>query len=163
MTDDYVDADATRSLQTSGPAVAHCWQTMQRWGAYNLLKVVEREPAAPSEKPVRGYICLLPSILGQTPIQIGNNLGLRAGQLAKGANIYQLLRLPHPGEFAVRGYTTLVDGLRLAPGRKQDSGGYRPGWGSLQITLTAPVQAKLFASLAPGDRFRPPVHPKYRA
>ena len=162
MSDDYVDTDATRTAQSSPQVRDHCWQTMQRWGAYNLLKVIAKENSPPREKSVKGYICLLSSISGQTPDEIARNLGLRTGQLGLGADIYQLVTLPNFGDFEVRGYTTLVDGLRLAPGLSQDTGGFRPGWGSLQIVLTEFVPARLFASVAPGQRFKPPIHPKYR-
>jgi len=73
-----------------------------------------------------------------------------------GPAVYQLSRVPSMNEFAVRGYTTLVDGLRL----KDD--GYRPGTGAYQIEILTPIDATLFAIVKPGERFKIPVHPKYR-
>jgi hypothetical protein len=156
--------DATRALQDSVQARTQTLAKMHEWGAYNLLKVVTLSAAPVANKDVAGYITILPAISGCIPEEMVSVLGLNAeSDLKTGAAIYQLLELPAPDGFQVRGYTTLPDGLRLKPGVKVDAGGYGPGRGAWQIRLTRPVPARLFAVVHPGNPFKPPLHPRVAA
>jgi hypothetical protein len=157
---DYVDAALTRALQESARVRADNLALMQGWGAYSLLKVT---PRGAVRTQVQGYVTLLAAISGKTPWQMEDLLGLRAHQLAGGADIYRLERVPTIDEFLPRGYTTLVDGLRLSPGLRHDTNGYRPGLGAFQITLIKPVGAHLIQSLAANQPFDPGIHPSLRA
>jgi preprotein translocase subunit Sss1 len=153
--------ELTRALQASAPARSANHEQMLRHGAYNLLKVTDRK--GPLRSEVRGYITLLPALVDKTPLQIEIVLGLRAGDLAEGARIYRLLRLPERDEFLPRGYTTLVDGLALPQGAKTDAAGYRPGHGAWQVTLLEPVPVTLIADLKPDQAFSPGLHPRIQA
>lgn len=159
---DYIDTQSTRDLQSDPKVVAANYAMLLRWGAYNLLKVKSFDGGAPSRITGYGYFTLLPAISGKTPQEMRRILGLRKLDLSGGALIYRLSRVPRPNEFVVRGYTTLVDGLRLAPGRLQDGHGYRPGHGAWQGALTKGIPMTLVASLKPGMAFEPGLHPKYR-
>ncbi|WP_156323304.1 hypothetical protein [Bosea sp. AAP35] len=160
MSDDFVGSAETRALQNSKAARESNYAWMLKWGAYNLLKVKARAEVTPK---VSGYITLLTHISGMTPRDMELALGLRTGQLAGGADIYRLNNLPSEDGFNVRGYTTLVDGLRLKSDRKSDAFGYRPGQGAWQVELTTAVDATRIATLGPHDPFEPGLHPRVRA
>ena len=158
--EDFVGAAETRRLQSQERLKAEHWARLNDLGAYNLVKVIE--PArAPQDGKVSGYFTVLTALSGLTPEQMRDMLGLRVSDLANGADIYKLREVPGVNDFEVRGYTTLVDGLRLAPGLREDSAGYRGGWGALQYTLNVRVPAVFYAHVAPGEPFVIPVHPKY--
>ena len=156
MTEIYQHENETRALQASEQARKSNYESMVRWGAYSLMKVVPRGACRDS---VENYITTLPSLSGRTPRQMEVMLGLKPYQLMGGAEIYQLLRIPDFDGFLPRGYSTLVDGLRLSPGVSQDAAGYRPGQGAWQVSLTKPVPAVQVANLAYDEVFKPGLHP----
>lgn len=146
-------SDADRPpIQSSPQAKQAALRRFREWGARNLVKVTNPGEIRPD---VQGYIGFMQAIAGQTPEQISRTLGLRATDLAGGAMIYRLDRLPYEQEFEVRGYTTLVDGKPLPAGQAQDAAGYRIGTGVLQyeILRSAPIPATLLGQLAPADAF----------
>ena len=93
--------------------------------------------------------------------EIRDILGLRQSDLMSGATIYRLTRVPDEHEFLPRGYSTLIDGVRSRP-TGDASSAYRPGYGAFQIELLVDVEATLVATLKPGERFEPGVHPGLR-
>lgn len=155
----YENIDATRALQASAAARQDNYRQMAAWGAYSLLKVC---PKGAARTTVANYITVQAGLSGKTPRQMERLLGLRVHQLVGGADIYRLRRLPDLDGFLPRGYSTLVDGLRLKAGLIEDAAGYRPGEGAWQITLIREVPADLIASLGYDEVFEPGVHPKYR-
>lgn len=138
-----------RVIQSSEMALNHAMDVFRRWGAKNLVKV--KNPG-PVEQAVGGYITLIQTVADKTPAEISRMLGLREQDLAMGAMLYTLDRIPMAGEFEVRGYTTLPDGLALPSGQTRDAGGYRVGTGALQYVLTQPIPATLLGELRPGER-----------
>ena len=158
MSGPYQHENATRALQASAAARQTNYDSMVRWGAYSLLKVV---PRGVVRTQVDNYVTNLPALSGKTPREMETLLGLRDRQLASGADVYRLLELPDRDGFLPRGYSTLVDGLRLSPGFKQDDAGYRPGRGAWQVTLIRPVPAVKIATLGYDDPFHPGIHPRY--
>jgi hypothetical protein len=156
---DYQNEAETRALQGSETARQQNYEKMVGWGADSLVKVRVRGEAQTS---VGGYVTHLMSISGRTPRQMEDVLGLRKNQLAAGADVYRLRQLPEKDGFEPRGYSTLVDGLRLKDGLKEDSAGFRPGHGAWQVTLTKAIEVTRLASLGYDDRFEPGPHPKYR-
>jgi hypothetical protein len=148
MSEYYDNMDATRALQESAAARQDNYRQMVAWGAYSLLKVC---PKGAPRTTVANYITVQAALSGSTPRQMEKLLGLRAHQLAGGADIYRL-----------RQYSTLVDGLHLKAGLTQDAAGYRPGLGAWQITLIKDVPADRIATLGYDEVFEPGVHPKYR-
>lgn len=160
MDDDFEHAIETRELQNSPQAIAANLASMQLWTKYNLLKAV---PAGNERVSVGGYITTLAALSGRTPREMENLLGLRVNQLATGADIYRLSKIPTAEEFRPRGYSTLVDGLTLKAG-KTDCAGFRPGEGAWQITLLVPIAAtRIRARLGRDEVFEPGPHPKYLA
>lgn len=141
---------SARQLQSTRQAVDHALETMREWGAKNIVKVTE--PGKISRHQ-RGYFTLLPSIAGKSSTQIATLLGLRPGSLVNGAHVYRLLRLPAEGQFAVRGYTTLVDGARLPDGRTGDESGYQAGQGALQWEMLAPMPVEFIGMIEVGQVF----------
>ena len=139
-------------VQRSPQAKRAAMQRFRQWGARNLVKITN--PSA-IRAEVQGYISFMQAIAGKTPEQISRMLGLRATDLAGGAMVYRLDRLPHEHEFEVRGFTTLVDGKRLPPGVTQDAAGYRVGTGALQYEILpdAAIPATLLGQLGPGEAF----------
>lgn len=167
--DDHVNWDETRTLQASPDVIEANYANLVRWGAYNIVKVSNRDEVSPSSVAlttgVGGYLTLLTAISGYTPLEMRDLLGLRITDLRHGALIYRLLDLPKRSEIEVRGYTTLVDGVELRPGLTQDRDGYRPGLGAYQITLKkgVEIQATLIATLGPDSRFDPKPAPNIAA
>jgi hypothetical protein len=163
--DSHVNWDATRALQSSPEIVLANYLNLKSWGAYNLVKVMNRtgDPGEmlPRSRKVDGYLTHLQAISGCTPAQMRDVLGLRETDLRQGALVYRLLELPKEDQIEVRGYTTLVDGVELKPGLTSDKAGYRPGRGAYQITLKCGVkiEAALIATLGPNSPFEPGVHP----
>ena len=108
------------------------------------------------------YVTVLQALVGKTPRQMEDVLGLRVNQLSAGADIYRLEQLPTIDEFLPRGYTTLVDGLQLKAGLSQDGAGYRPGHGAFQVTLIKLIPARKIKSLRPDEPFDPGIHPNLK-
>lgn len=153
--------ERVRLLQASSSVRKSNYEKMLLIGAYNLLKVTDRK--GPLRTAVSGYVTLLPALSGETPTQMEVILGLRKGDLALGAYIYRLTRLPELEGFLPRGYSTLVDGLPLPDGAAADAAGYRPGLGAWQITLLEPIPVSLVATLKPDEPFKPGLHPRTQA
>ena len=156
---DFVDIGSTRGRQESKENVRSAHAVLEQWGAYNLLKA---RPIGNVVDHVTGYFTLLQTLSGQTPEAMENLLGLIARTLANGADIYRLGRVPTQIEFIPHGYSTLVGGLILRDGLKQDRHGYRPGLGAIQYILRQGVQipAVHIRRLAPGEPFAPGLHPR---
>ena len=157
---EFTDKDLRIRLLQSSPGVRRQnRQSMLSWGAYSLLKVkgLGGGPAS----AVRGYVTHMQAISGQTPEEIRDTLGLRQCDLTSGAMIYRLTRVPDEHEFLPRGYSTLIDGVRSRPTGDAPSL-YRPGYGAFQIELLVEVEATLVATLKPGERFEPGIHPSLR-
>ena len=139
-------------IQLSPQAKRAAMQRFRQWGARNLVKITN--PGA-IKLEVQGYIGFMQAIAGKSPEQISRVLGLRETDLAGGAMVYRLDRIPHEHEFEVRGYTTLVDGKRLPAEATQDAAGYRAGTGALQYEILpgAAIPATLLGQLGPGEAF----------
>ena len=156
----YEDPVRTRLHQDDPDVVAANHAMMQKFGAFNLLRVVNLDQNPKVSTAMTGYIALLTHLSGKTPEEMTKLLGLNETRaLTSGAAVYQLTRVPRIGEFKVRGYTTLPGGLRLKPGVKKDAGGFPPGQGAWQAQLTEAIPMRLIAQVKPGEPFKPPMHP----
>jgi hypothetical protein len=132
-----------------------------------LIKVVPVE--APVMKAVRGYVTVEKSIIGRTPRQLEDALGLPAGLFNRGCRVYRLTRLPHAHEIEYELTLDQPDGLpfdewaaldnalrgrlamdgRLGPYRPAKPI-YRPGSRSIhQWQLTAALPAAVVIELLP--------------
>ncbi|TFI57623.1 hypothetical protein E2493_13945 [Sphingomonas parva] len=139
-----------RTIQGSRIAIDAALKRFAEWGAKNLIKVTN---IGPVQEELRGYFGFMQSVAGQTPSEISRTFGLRETDLAQGAMIYRLARIPLENEFVVRGYTTLPDGLRLPEGQIKDAAGYRVGTGALQYALTKPFPVTYLGLLRPHQGF----------
>jgi len=96
--------------------------------------------------PVRGYITSAKFVLGRPLDQVESILGLVPGDLAAGAALLRLNRLPAAGEFELRGYTQTPAGEPYA------GGAYPPGQGANQWELFADIPATVLELVSPGQR-----------
>ena len=143
-------------MQESAAAIETNHQTLVRSGVYNIVKVT-----AYNADRVGGYITRITEISGKTAEEIQKALGLKCDQLASGAFIYRLQRVPRKDEFWPRGYSGLVDGKYLREDLNEDSDGYRRGQAAWQVTLKEGVKipAVLLAKIQGTQKFDPGVHP----
>ena len=164
MTDsrDARDELRARLAQMDPRIIAENHRFMQNLGPGGLVRVVEPVGTPPAHTFVRGYITTFSALSGKTPAEMRRMLGLRLNDLAFGAAIYQLDRVPMIGTFLPRGYSTLPDGRPLRPGVKTDEAGYWPGLGAWQAVLVEAQPATLLAVLGVTERWKPGPHPKYR-
>lgn len=139
-----------RARQATDDAIKNALAQMSAAGARNIVRISK---VGPIDTAVKGYITRLESIIGSTPGQIERILGLKPGELAGGAHIYRLNRLPNRAEFDVRGYTTLPDGVQLPLGKTLDPGGWPPGQGVIQWQLKNLLPAAFLYELPPGEAF----------
>ena len=139
----------SRTLQQNPTVKAYHWEKLKSIGAGKLVRVTDPVNARDTAK---GYFTIWMAVADKDPDELRHLLGLRTQDLASGAFVYKLLRVPEPHEFEVRGYTTLPDGTPLGEDQKEDATGYRPGTGALQYTLVNPVPAQLVCKLGPGEK-----------
>lgn len=77
-------------------------------------------------------------------------LGLPIGELAAGAYLYELMRLPTSAEFELKGYSQCPDGKPWEAGSK-----YPPGLGAAQwrVQRNTYIASRLAAIVEPGRKF----------
>jgi hypothetical protein len=91
-------------------------------------------------RPVRGCVVSAKFVLGRSLHVAEQILGLKPGELANGAALLRLNRLPNPNEFDLAGYTNAA----AYPG-------YPPGLGSNQWVLTVDIPATVEKLAGPGQ------------
>lgn len=138
-----------RTLQGNEKVRAYHWEKLKSIGADKLVKITD---PVDERTTAKGYFTVWAAVAGKDIDEIRHTLGLRPQDLVSGAFVYKLLKVPEPHEFAVRGYTTLPDGIPLSEGQKADASGYPAGTGALQYRLINPVEAKLVCKLGPGEK-----------
>lgn len=129
----------------------------EKWslsGPNRIVKVMpldrERHQAA------GGFITLARFLLGLTPKQIENELGLPKGHLESGARIYRFARLPGPSEYDFELTAKYPNGLAYNPAHGDPR--YGPGsdkklqW-QIHEGVQIPVDGPTAIELLPGQRF----------
>ena len=126
-----------------------------------LIKTVPVE--VPVMKGVKGYVTIEKSIIGRTPRELEDDLGLPAGCFNRGCRVYRLTRLPQSHEIEYELTVEQPDGLpfdewgaldevlrrRLDPGHTHRPI-YAPGRRSIhQWRLTTEVPAAVVIDLLP--------------
>lgn len=91
-------------------------------------------------RPVRGCVVSTKFVRGRSLGLAEQILGLKPGELAMGAALLRLNRLPNANEFDLAGYTNVA----ACPG-------YPPGLGSNQWVLTADIPATVEKIAGPGQ------------
>jgi hypothetical protein len=127
----------------------------KRGGMDTLVKVAPRG-TAPNPTYTAGYCTTFKYIVGRTPVEIEEIVGLaRGSKLVGGADVFVVNPLPQPTQFELRGYSQTPAGISTnAPGYIPHPG-YPPGLGVPQWELLGYPQTGLrrIASVAPGQRF----------
>jgi hypothetical protein len=108
------------------------------------LTSVARDPMFWTE----GYITCRKFIAGRSLSEAERILGLRPGELAGGAYLYEFLRLPTADEFDLRGYTQTPGGEPWHPAST-----YPPGAGAAQwqIRKNSFIPSRLVATIQRGQ------------
>jgi len=96
-----------------------------------------------------GYVTSYKFVAGRTLSEAERILGLKAGELGRGAYFYELARLPTAEEFVSRGYSrrpTAFPGTRAA--------NTRSGLAQWEIYRNTYIPSRLIAVIQPGQRVR---------
>jgi hypothetical protein len=123
-------------------------------GRKAIVKVVPAGGAPASQKG--GYITLGAFLLGKTPLQIQQDLGLPLGFLGNGARIYRFTRLPMKTEYEYELTADYPAGLAYNPAHFDPA--YGPGsrkvhqW-RIKPGTQIPVDPRNFLELKPGQKF----------
>jgi len=123
-------------------------------GMDTLIKVAPRG-MAPNPAYMAGYCTTFKYVVGRTPLEMEQIVGLaRGSKLAGGADIFVVDPIPNPSQFELRGYSQCPAGVPTnAPGYTPHPG-YPPGQGAPQWELMGYPQSglKLLASVLPNQR-----------
>jgi hypothetical protein len=111
------------------------------------LTSFSREPMFWTE----GYVTCRKFIAGRSLSEAERILGLRLGELADGAYLYEFLRVPTADEFDLRGYSQTPGGKPWDPSSK-----YPPGLGAAQwqIRKNSFIPSRLIATIQRGQTIR---------
>jgi hypothetical protein len=121
-------------------------------GPNQIVKVVSAEKALASR--LGGYITLGKFLVNKTPAEIEAALGLRCGDLCRGARIYHFTRLPGVSEYEYEQTADLPDGLAYHPAYSDPN--YLPGskiihqW-RIKRGVEIPVDTTNYLDLKPGQ------------
>jgi hypothetical protein len=86
-------------------------------GPTQVVKVVPLPaPGTDPEEEVGGYIIVGKFLLGKTPLQMGQALGLPPSKLQNGARAYRFARLPQVSQYEYELTTYFPGGLAYNPG-----------------------------------------------
>lgn len=119
------------------------WNQDRRNRPVKITSVL-REPMFWSE----GYVTCHKFIAGRTLPEVERILGLPTHELSKGAYLYDLLRIPEPDEFDLRGYSQCPDGKPWTPASEYPVGAGAAQW---QIRRNTFIPAKIAAIIKPGE------------
>jgi len=157
---DYINPREMRLLHRNPSVIKANFQKLQKLGVYNIVKVSKF--SSEKRQDVGGYLTSITEISGKTSRQIQVALGLPAGFLEQGADIYRINRIPMEDEFLPRGYTSMPDGLVLKKDLDTDSSGYPRGQMAWQVKIKSGVKisAILICSIQGETKFTPGVHPR---
>jgi len=128
----------------------------KRSGMDTLLKVAPRGTKPDHGRPI-GYCTTLKYVLGRTPAQMEDLVGLKSGsKLAHGAEVFTVAPLPTRGQFKLRGYTQCPGGVPTNDPGYVSHPLYPPGAGVPQWDLDGVPQSQLvwLASVGAGERFK---------
>lgn len=118
-------------------------------GPMGLVKVLPRSGTHP--KALSGYVTVAKNLIGLTPAEIENKLGLPHEYLYFGARIYRFSRIPQPSEYTYELTTYYPDGLAYSAFMGDQK--YKPGSKVIhQWKLNADAKVPFFPqclSLAP--------------
>lgn len=97
-----------------------------------------------------GYITCYKFVAGRNLHEVEQILGLRPGELAAGAYLYEFLRLPTIDEFDSRGYTQTPGGQPWHAESQYPVGAGAAQW---EVRKNSYIPTKLIAAVEPGGKF----------
>jgi hypothetical protein len=130
--------------------------SMWKRGGMDTLVKVAPKGMTPNPTYSVGYCTTFKYIVGRTPIEIEEIVGLaRGSKLLGGADIFVVDPLPQQNQFELRGYSQCPAGLATNTPGYIPHPGYPPGLGAPQWELKGYPQngLKWIASVAPGQQF----------
>jgi hypothetical protein len=125
----------------------------RRGGMDSLVKVMPRGRSPDANLNI-GYCTTFKYVVGRTPAEMENVVGLRVGsKLTNGASIFLVRPLPGPTQFRLSGYSQTPEGISTAI--KPHHPDYPPGLGAPQWELMGYSQRGLvlLAEVQPGQKF----------
>jgi hypothetical protein len=90
-------------------------------GPKRIVKVKSLVPRGDEPRAMSGYITLERSLSLKTPLQIGQTLGLRPGELDGGCRVFSFQRLPSAGEYEYELTAFYPGGLAFNPADMQEA------------------------------------------
>jgi hypothetical protein len=128
----------------------------ENWSLHGPNQIVKVLPYGSAAIALGGYITVGTSLLGKTPQQIEQALGLKALYLASGARVYRFTRLPLIHEYEYELTALHPGGLAFNPAHSDPR--YPPGNPTVQQwrikeNVLIPVDSGAFLDLSPGQRF----------
>jgi hypothetical protein len=128
----------------------------ENWSLNGPNRIVKVLPFGGAATALGGYITVGRFLLGKTPQQIEQALGLQHGYLAGGARIYRFSRLPLASECEYELTAQYPGGLAYNPAHSSPA--YPPGSFSvhqwrIKDGIQIPVDSRHFLDLAPGTVF----------
>ena len=125
------------------------------WSLRGTNCVVKVLPYGTPANALGGYITIGRSLVGKTPLDIEEALGLKAQYLANGARIYRFARLPMMHEYEYELTAKYPGGLVYNPAHNDPD--YPPGSDSIhqwriKKDISIPVDPKNFLDLRPQQK-----------
>ena len=119
-------------------------------GPSRLVKVTELHSI--SRRQTAGFVTQEKFLVGKTPWEIRDFLGLRRDEYQNGCRVHALLRLPNPSEFTYELTAQYPDGWAYVPWLHDEH--YPPGSASAhQWRLIAAIPCEHIVDLGPLDRY----------
>jgi hypothetical protein len=128
----------------------------ENWSLRGPNCVVKVLPLGVPANALGGYITVGRSLLGKTPLQIQEALGLKPHYLDDGARIYRFARLPMLHEYEYQLTAKYPGGQAYNPAHSDPN--YQPGsdainqW-AIKEGVSVPVDARHFLDLHPSQKF----------
>jgi hypothetical protein len=133
---------------------------MWKCGGMDTLVKVAAKGTAPDPSRSSGYCTTFKFIVGRTPSEIEQIVGLAIGsKLVSGADIFVVDPLPLPAQFELRGYSQCPAGVPTDAPTYIPHPGYPPGLGAPQWELSGYSQTgwTKIATVEAGQIFSYPV------
>ena len=108
-------------------------------------------PTGVDQQQVSGFFTQEKFILGRTPQQMEDDLGLKPGDLINGATIYELSQTPNAEQFVPAGYTHMPGGSYY-----QEASEYPVGAGAIQFRLNEALPAKIVGKVGYEESWKRP-------
>lgn len=128
----------------------------ENWSIRGPNRIIKVLPLGTKAASLGGYITVGRHLVGKTPQQIEDALGLKRHYLKAGVRIYRFTRLPMQSEYEYELTAKYPDGLAFNPAHSNPH--YLPGDPSIhqwriKPGTQVPVDQRDFLELRPGQKF----------